>query len=83
MVFAREYQKYDTMLQEEMDAAMDDPPEEGEEVYEAYEGRLIDDTKAADQKPEDGKSPEQIQEESKGVVHRGIQGVQDIVDSAG
>ena len=46
MVFAREYQKYDTMLQEEMDAAMDDPPEEGEEVYEAYEGRLIDDTKA-------------------------------------
>ena len=37
---------------------MDDPPEEGEEVYEAYEGRLIDDTKAGDQKPEDGKSPE-------------------------
>ena len=71
------------MLQEEMDAAMDDPPEEGEEVYEAYEGRLIDDTKAG-QKPEDGKSPEQIQEEeSKGVVDRGIQGVQDIVDSAG
>ena len=40
-----------------MDAAMDDPPEEGEEVYEAYEGRLIDDTRA-DKKPEDGKSPE-------------------------
>ena len=42
VVLAREYRTYDTMLQEEMDAAMDDPPEEGEEVYEAYEGRLID-----------------------------------------